>query len=209
MGSSGDKWAEFHEKALPYEQAIVQEPFKTLIDRIASFVREHNIPMLLETGFGTGYVMICLAKLLPGVDIAGIDASPGCRERMKQLAEKQGLFKSRSHVQNMWKEYPDIFEPRLYETLDKTFLVYHQGLLEHFSNDKIKELLELQTAHSFAVIFSVPAKDYGRQDFGDERLLTLKEWEKILEPFEVLQIRYYDDNRHILGILKGGLYAGE
>jgi len=193
-----DAWAKFHEKALPYEQAINQEPFRTLIDTILSFVREHDLTGIFETGFGTGYVLKKLSGDLGysyGM-IGGIDASEILVERARDLCleVEAGAYIGQG----------DIFDDRLYRPQHD--LIYHQGLLEHLPDNKIKELLRLQAANSFAVIFSVPSKFYGKQDFGDERLLTLQEWKKILAPFEIYQLRYYDDNRHILGILKGGLY---
>jgi len=191
-----DEWAKFHEKALPYEEAIKQEPFKTLIDTIVSFVKQYQLESILETGFGTGYALIGLTQQLRGVAIEGIESSYKLLDRCLILIQKMDS----SAVATIG----DIFDSSIYKTEPQ--LIYHQGLLEHLSDDEIKQLLNLQTTNSFAVIFSVPSKFYGKQDFGDERLLTLEEWKKILKPFEIHQLRYYDDNRHILGILKGGSY---
>ena len=214
MNSSEDKWAKFHEKALPYERAMKLEPFKTLIDTIVAFVKQHRTDVLFETGFGTGYVMVRLAEIFPEIDIFGIDSSPGCRQRFESLAKDRGLeFSGKRIFGTLTKISSDIFDPKLYEkdgvplVAGQHPLIYHQGLLEHFSDEKIQELLELQTKNSYAVIFSVPSKFYGKQDFGDERLLALEEWKEILEPFKIYQLRYYDKNRHILGILKGGFYG--
>lgn len=152
----------------------------------------------------------------PSLPVLGTDNSPGCVKRFEELAKKQGvLFGDHGMVGagTVTKLSTDIFDPQLYEKHGQAFaggrrpLVYHQGLLEHFPDDKIKELLELQLAHSFAVIFSIPSVFYGRQDFGDERLLTREQWQEMLLPFDVIQLDYYDKKRHILGILKGGLYV--
>lgn len=219
MDSSEDKWAKFHEKALPYEQAIAQEPFKTLIQTIVDFVKQYKIDVLFESGFGTGYLMIRFAEIFRNIPILGTDSSPGCLKRFEKLATEKNVLmpqqgeKGMSGAGTLTKAHPDIFDSKLYEhhgmviAHGERLLIYHQGLLEHFSDEKIQELLKLQTENSFAVVFSIPSKFYGKQDFGDERLLTLEEWEKILKPFEIYQLRYYDDNKHILGILKGGFYG--
>ena len=198
MGSPEDKWAKFHEKALPYEQAIVQEPFKTLIDTVVGFVREYKLGSVFETGFGTGYSLINLSQRLDAT-VTGIESSEILIDRAANLGIEKGA--------NTFFQLGDAFSAETYQP--NYDLIYHQGLLEHLSDDKIKELLELQTANSFAVIFSVPSIDYGRKDFGNERLLELKEWKGILSDFDILKLFPYDQGKHILGILKGRLYDGE
>lgn len=196
---SEDKWTEFHENALPYEQAIVQEPFKTLIDSIISFAKSFSLKNFLETGFGTGYVMFRISAEDENYNVDGIESSKNLIRRAEDLS---------SEDIPIFPHQGDIFDAtKYYSGESKPDIIYHQGLLEHFSDEKIRELLELQTKNSYAVIFSVPSKFYGKQDFGDERLLILKEWKEILEPFEVYQLKYYDNNKHILGILKGGFYG--
>jgi SAM-dependent methyltransferase len=54
-----------------------------------------------------------------------------------------------------------------------------QGLMEHFSNEEIAELLQEQLRVCRAVVFSVPSNHYPRQDLGNERLLTPAEWTTI------------------------------
>lgn len=197
-----DKWAKFLDNALPYEQAIGREPYTTLIHRIIDMIDQHDITAVLETGFGTGYVLVYLAERFERahspVKFMGIEISEEVIVRAKQLSLLHGDCALISKH--------DIFDPDVYA--DGFGLVYHQGLLEHFSDDKIQELLKLQVKHSFAVIFSVPSFCYGYQDFGDERLLSIEQWQEVLSPFDVLSLEYYDNKRHILGILKGDFYAG-
>jgi|GEM_PF-2658670 len=217
MDSSEDKWAEFHETALPYEQAVKLEPFKTFLRVIEEFVLTNRIEMLLETGFGTGYLMVALYEFLHSeiynLSIVGVDNSAGCVKRFEELVEKKGFdFLSDGKIlATINKISDDIFNSKVYEgsifASTKHGLIYHQGLLEHFSDAKIKELLELQTQNSFAVIFSIPSFFYGKQDFGDERLLTIEQWQEILTPFDFLRLEYYDDKKHIIGILKGDFYV--
>jgi hypothetical protein len=53
------------------------------------------------------------------------------------------------------------------------------------------ELLNEQLRVAPIVIFSVPNKFYGRRDKGDERLLSKKQWEKILDSFNVTKSENY------------------
>lgn len=195
-----DKWTEFHEKALPYEQAIKEEPFKTLADQIVGFAHSYSPELIIEIGFGTGYTMINLSKKL-AQRIVGIDISEILVKRAKELAEEKEATIEAIQA--------DAFNPEVWQSMGvEKVLLYHQGLLEHFPDIKIREILQAEIDNSFAVIFSVPSFFYGRQDFGDERLLTIEQWQEILIPFDLIKLEYYDDKKHILGILKGGFYDG-
>lgn len=202
---SKDKWTEFHEKALPYERAIKEEPFRTFGNCIIGFARQYKINGFLETGFGTGYTMVRIASELDTA-VTGIESSKILIKRATKLADEK-------EVSILIME-GDVFDSDFYSVRNSLIapfsplIIYHQGLLEHFPDAKIKELLELQIKNSFAVIFSVPSFFYSRQDFGDERLLTIEQWQEILIPFDLIKLEYYDDKKHILGILKGGFYGG-
>src|SRR5437773_1330389 len=66
-----------------------------------------------------------------------------------------------------------------------------------------------QVALADWVVFSVPSVYYPFEpEFGDERLLPLEEWEHLLSPFAVEELRYYGDpqhgeREHILCVLRG------
>lgn len=75
---------------------------------------------------------------------------------------------------------------------DNSFdLVFHQGLLEHFSDAKIHELLREHFRVAPLVIFSVPNNYYFKKDFGDERLMSRAAWEKRLRPYQLLLSQNY------------------
>ena len=77
--------------------------------------------------------------------------------------------------------------------------------MEHYADQEIIEILKQQLQYALkAVVFSVPTKTYGRIDFGDERLLTIEEWESILEPFkkDLSELNYYEEQRHLMGVIK-------
>jgi ubiquinone/menaquinone biosynthesis C-methylase UbiE len=71
-----------------------------------------------------------------------------------------------------------------------------QGLMEHFDDASIGELLREQLRVCRSVVFSVPSDRYPRQDVGDERLMSPSDWRGIVaravnpEEYEI-QARYY------------------
>ena len=88
-------------------------------------------------------------------------------------------------------------------------MIHHQGVLEHFTALQIRAALAQQVAVADWVVFSVPSVYYPFEpEFGDERLLPLEEWQRLLEPFAVEELRYYGDpqlgeREHVLCVLRG------
>lgn len=74
---------------------------------------------------------------------------------------------------------------------DRYDLVFSQGVLEHFGDEQIAELVSESLAVAPTFAFSVPTRYYGHRDFGDERLMTLDEWRAILEPLGTTELSYY------------------
>lgn len=151
----------------------------------AEFLEEiikENPKRILEVGIGTGGMSIFLSHL--GYEVIGIDNDRNVLKNAKKLNKKLNG--------NAKFLYCDAFK------LDKKFpknffdVVFSQGFFEHFGNEEIKELLnkQLKLAKK-AVIFSVPSKYYGQKDFGNERLMSVKEWRKILKKFPIKSIFEY------------------
>jgi glycosyltransferase involved in cell wall biosynthesis/tetratricopeptide (TPR) repeat protein len=92
---------------------------------------------------------------------------------------------------------------------DRVAVIHHQGYLEHFTTRKLRAVLAAQVASADRVIFSVPSVYYPFDpEVGDERLLPLEEWEYLLEPFEIEELRLYggpeDGGKgHVLAVLRG------
>jgi len=79
-------------------------------------------------------------------------------------------------------------------------------LLEHFDDTKIISLLKQQLEYAGQyVVFSVPSVKYGGQDMGDERLMTVAQWERILEPEfgdRLIELYSYSRKMHIMGVIR-------
>lgn len=75
-------------------------------------------------------------------------------------------------------------------------LCFSQGFFEHFQDKEINELLKEQIRVSReAILFNIPSDRYPSKPFGNERLLSPKEWLKIIKANSSIksvfvQIRY-------------------
>ncbi len=151
-----------------------------------------------EIGVGSGYGAVWLSRR--GIRAEGIDNAPGIVERARQvnnILQGHALFR----LQDMFAFYD--------EGAPRTHVIHHQGVLEHFSLPWIRAALAQQVALADHVVFSVPSIHYPFEpEFGNERLLDLDEWKRILEPFDVAELKYYGDpqlggREHVLAVLRG------
>jgi glycosyltransferase involved in cell wall biosynthesis len=157
--------------------------------RSASF-REHATAVLCqcpphgtacEIDCGAGYVSVWLSQR--AVQATGLVPEEGTVERSRQINE---LLQGGADFA--------CGEPfAFYETGKRYDVVHHQDRLHRFAVPWIRALLAQQVASAGRVVFSVPSVYRAKQGDLHERLLSIEEWRRILEPFTVLELRYYGD----------------
>ena len=66
---------------------------------------------------------------------------------------------------------------------EKYDVCYSIGILEHYNDDEIIELINKQTSISEYVIFGIPTKyfDEDKKMYGNERYLSPQHWRKIIK----------------------------
>ncbi|MFH0905263.1 MAG: class I SAM-dependent methyltransferase [bacterium] len=138
---------------------------------------------ILEVGTGSGAMSIFFSWL--GLDVTGIDVDPQVIDKAKQESARLNGRAQFAAADAFQLPYPDnSFE-----------LIFHQGVLEHFSDDDIHRMLTEQLRVAPRVVFSVPNQWYPQLDFGNERLMSKANWEKILSPFRVVKSVNYEPRR--------------
>ncbi|AKM84992.1 TPA: hypothetical protein DHW58_01930 [Patescibacteria group bacterium] len=134
---------------------------------------------LLEAGVGSGAMSTFFSWL--GLDVTGIDVDP---KVVAKAETESARFNGRVKFA--------VADTRHLPYPDKSFdLVFHQGLLEHFSDKEIHEILDEQLRVADRVVFSVPNYRYPRRDFGNERLMTAAQWGRVLSPYRIVTSGYY------------------
>jgi len=133
----------------------------------------------LEVGCGTGRTSVFLSYR--GIDVTAIDRDEALLLKARQIArDLNGSIRLLR---------ADAFRLPF---RDSSFDVcYHQGFLEHFSDEDIRRLLSEQLRVASSVVFSVPNNHYPQREFGDERLLRRKEWEQVIRGFRIDASRNY------------------
>ena len=113
-------------------------------------------------------------------------------DRDEQVLEK-AQENARFWKANVKFEKQDLF--RLTYPKDSFDLVFSQGVLEHMTDEEIRASCREALRVARAFIFSVPGVFYKHKDFGNERLLKEKDWERILKPSGSLRLKPYYERR--------------
>ena len=159
-------WGKFYSKSYDLDYLIRNVScHREMFD----LVYEEKPKKILEVGSGTGSMSTFLSYL--GYEVISLDNDSKVLSKAKNLARKlNGKVK---FILNDAFNIP--FGDNYFD------LVFHQGLLEHFSDAHIYKLLDEQLRVAKAIVLSVPNNLHGHQDFGDERLLPNSFWDKLLK----------------------------
>ena len=71
--------------------------------------------------------------------------------------------------------------------IEKVDLIHSHGLLEHLSDLQIKQTIREELKCSSLLVHYVPSNKYTNKSFGDERLLTPKQWKEICSPSNIIE----------------------
>ena len=128
---------------------------------------------LLEAGSGTGTLSTYLAT--EGFDVTGMDIDDGMLEIAKKIGEEYNKEKNANFIKG------SIFDLDYKE--NEFSICFSNGVLKHFSNEKIIDTLEKQLKISETVIFGIPTRYFTKEEamYGDERYLPLAKWRKIIK----------------------------
>ena len=132
----------------------------------------------LETGVSSEYYSVLLAS--QGIAAYCFDGSP---TRLKYLKHLDAIsYKGNIMDETCYRDYP-------YD------VIFHQDILN--GDDKqIRQIINIQIKYCRYLIFNISSKQ--------QRSLSLEQWESILSPYEILELRYYGKkNEYIIAVIKG------
>ena len=142
---------------------------------------------VLEVGAGSGRDTLGLVRA--GACGVVLDYSPASLALVRARARSQGLAVQLVRADALATPFRD----------GAFAVVFHQGLLEHFSDEAIYKLLDEQLRVAKFVVLSVPNNLYPKQDFGDERLMSKEEWENLLsKKYQIVESFEYNPFTQII-----------
>lgn len=191
------RWSDFYRRRLlSYDVHLEAYYLRQFMGRVLHLARGGRA---LEVGVGTGYLSIHLSR--QGVEAVGIDLD---EDIVDQAILANAVLGGGARF-----GVGDAFELSRLLNGQRFNVIFHQGLLEHFSDEDIRRLLEEQIAIGDYVLFSVPSKYYPQIDFGNERLMDIADWKRILGPLasRLTAVEYHGHTpagrEHIFMALRG------
>lgn len=182
-------WDEYYKPFHSEDYKRHIEAWKGICHIIARFAPREG-GRILEMGSGTGMMSVYLSKMMPQkFYCVGFDNNPKQIIRAKNLTLEIGArakFACR-----------DLFQLNL-KKVGVYHIVFSQGLLEHFSNEQIKQALEIMFKIGRIIIFSVPIDKFGHKSRGDERLLSDSFWRRMVQPYQMLHFSMFAHDTQIV-----------
>ncbi len=197
-----DKWYELYkidieEFATPDDYIKYKLKYKkAFIDKVLKYANNGKV---IEMGCGTGLMAGYLQS--KGLDVTALDLSQNVLKYAKEIASKSKIISPCKYEQG------NILDLK-YKS-DTFSVSYSNGVLEHFSDEEIISILRQQLNVSKYVIFGIPSTYFNMNEkmLGNERSLTLKEWEYLINKangkiVEQTSFHYYKLYRRIFELKK-------
>ena len=183
MKNKCSHWAEIYRKDidtkggnLPYVLNKINKKRKLI-----NLVKKYSDKNIIECGSGTSVVSIYLATL--GYNVTAIDIEDNVIKLAKSLAKDYykviDNYNSQIHF-----EKKTIFD--LGYEKDSFDVAFSNGVLEHFSDDEIIQIIKQQLYVAKTVIVGIPTKyfDSSEAKYGNERVLELSYWRHLIKKAE-------------------------
>lgn len=175
MSNSNSKWTILYKNYINKNFENWEEYFNVKMKLKRKFIKyvikySSNGKPVLECGCGTGKTSIFLSTF--GLKTYAMDIE-------KEMVKEVKIRSKKMFPQNLVKAFKRDIKSIPYK--DKFFSVTHSsGVLEHYNDDEIIELINEQIRVSDYCIFSLPTRYFEKKMLGNERFLSRKEWQKII-----------------------------
>ena len=169
------KWSRLYEDEINKTSSLDEYIYnklktkKKIMRLINKYATNHKV---MELGSGTGVLALKISTLNHCVTALDSDKD------MISLSKKYFLDK----FKNPQIDYvcSDI---RTFTTAQRFDVIYSIGILEHYSDSEIIDLINKQTLISNIVIFGIPTKyfDEDKKMYGNERYLPIRYWRRLIK----------------------------
>ena len=180
MKKNSSHWAEIYQKDIDKKGGNLPYVLNKIIKKkkLINLVRKYSNKNVIECGSGTSVVSIYLAML--GYNVTAIDIEDNVIKLAKSLAKDYYKTIDNPNPQIIF-EKKNILD--LGYEKDSFDVAFSNGVLEHFSDDEIIQIIQQQLYVAKTVIVGIPTKyfDSSEAKYGNERVLELSYWRYLIE----------------------------
>lgn len=167
------KWSKLYEEEIKATTVAdyIEEKLRTK-NKIISLIKKYaKNSEVMEVGSGTGILALSLGT--QGLNVTALDRDNDMLELSKKYFYPE--FK-KSKITYLCDDILNLKNEKHYD------VCYSIGILEHYSDAEIKDLLDAQSAICDTIIFGIPTKyfDEDKKMYGNERYLPLRYWRKLI-----------------------------
>lgn len=176
MENKDNQWNKLYENYINKEFKNWDEYFKTKMKLKKKFLNQvlkyyDGKKPVLECGAGTGKFSAYLAS--KGLKTYAMDLEKAMVEQAKELSKQVSSTNNVNVFQGDIRKIP---------FGNKYFSVTHSsGVMEHYSDDEIIEIINEQLRVSDVCIFSVPTPYFEKKMLGNERFMKRNKWREIIK----------------------------
>lgn len=171
------KWGEMYRSRIGESYpAYCRQQYRPFLDTIRSEIYDLSLSQPIVTVREEGCGIATITKILAqDTDPNGVIYSVMDIDADQVVNARASL---RPLMQRVDIQLGNIMKPQ--KPVD---IIHGHGVLEHFSDVQIHNILERQCREAGIVVHYVPLIGWGHQSFGDERLLPADHWVEIHQPY--------------------------
>jgi len=180
MEKNNSSWAEIYQKDIDKKGGSLSYILNKIKKKkkLISLVKKYAEKNIIECGSGTSVVSIYLATL--GYNVTAIDIEDNVIDLAKNLSKT--YYKTLEDCNlNINFQKKSIFK---LDYQKNTFdVAFSNGVLEHFSDNEIIEIIKQQLLVAKTTIIGIPTKYFAKKEakYGNERVLELSYWRNLIE----------------------------
>lgn len=149
-------------------QDYFNKRYKDMVDLIHYLIKRERIDTIIEEGVGIGSLHNAVKQVNNYNKYYGFDNSNEMLELCKQNCDAELVL------------FEDCIIKPFYNAEQHSDMVLTHGVLEHFEDDVIVEIIKRHKNLGLIGVHYVPLDGYETPSFGDERLLSKEYWQDLL-----------------------------
>lgn len=170
-------WANFYKNRITHSYySYVLDKYQPFIEYLNEIILNNDYTTIVEAGCGICNITRALIERYNGLKFYAMDID----KKMLNLSFKNLLSSSQYDSNEI-----ELIKGDILKEVHNGDIIHSHGVLEHFSDNDINQIITIQLKNAKELVHYVPSDKYKLPSFGDERLLTMHDWDRICKPTKI------------------------